>query len=117
MLCEVVFLCNVELEELNSITFSNDAQMRPQVNIARYNRPDLLAATDELKWRLLKVLGAQPTRGPHFDPRVDEARWRKAFSDQGDSGEGGRRRRPRSRQPPHAGDGQGRQRPKTGLGG
>jgi GMC oxidoreductase len=89
MLCELVFLCNVELEELNSITFSNDAQMRPQVNIARYNRPDLLAATDELKWRLLKVLGAQPTRGPHFDPRVDEARWRRAFSEQGDSGEGG----------------------------
>jgi GMC oxidoreductase len=89
MLCEVVFLCNVELEESNSITFSNDAQMRPQVNIARYRRPDLLAATDDLKWRLLKVLGAQPTRGPHFDPRVDEARWRKAFSDQGDSGEGG----------------------------
>lgn len=84
MLCEVVFLCNEQLDPANRITFTDDGRARPQVLMRRYRRDDLRALTDGLKWRLLKVLGAQPVDGPAFDPGSQEELWRNALK----SGEG-----------------------------
>jgi choline dehydrogenase-like flavoprotein len=78
MLCEMVFLCNEELDEANALTFTGET-FRPVAGIRKYTRPDLEAVTEELKWRLLKKLGAQPTTGPAVPIATEEERWRRAF--------------------------------------
>lgn len=80
MLCELVFLCNDHLADTNSITFRDgDPDFRPQVMIKRFDRPALKALTEEIKWPLLKALGAQPVNGPNIDPVRDEANWKAAL--------------------------------------
>ena len=81
MLCELVFLCNEQLLETNAVTFlPGDAEFRPQVLIQKYPRQKLRAVVEEIKWPLLRALGAQPKDGPRFDPIADEAKWKAALS-------------------------------------
>lgn len=76
MLCEIVFLCDEKLNDANQLGFAG-AEMRPIAGIAKYQRPDLLRLTDDLKFRLLRRLGAQPLN-PNLtiDPAVNEPAWR-----------------------------------------
>jgi choline dehydrogenase-like flavoprotein len=87
MLCEVVFLCNKLLNPENTITFSGE-KARPKVRMKKYEGDDLLEQTEELKWRLFKVLQAQPTSGDPVDFLSDEVEWKLSFRDRNDFGEG-----------------------------
>jgi GMC oxidoreductase len=88
MLGEVVFLCNAELNPENRIDFDPGRDYRPQVLIKKYVREELKAQTNELKFKLLKALQAQPTSGDPIDPAADEQAWQNAFTERGDFGEG-----------------------------
>lgn len=78
MLCEVVFLCNEALNETNGLSFEGP-DARPIVSIKKYSRDDLRRVTDDLKWRLLRELQAQPLEGT-IDPLVNEAKWKTALA-------------------------------------
>jgi choline dehydrogenase-like flavoprotein len=80
MLCEIVFLCNERLNEANRLSFEGP-EARPVAAIKKYQRPDLAQLTDDLKWRLLRALGAQPLDPKvTIDPAQDEAGWKAALA-------------------------------------
>ena len=81
MLCEIVFLCNEQLSETNSLTFrEDDAEFRPQVLIRKHSRQTLRSITEEIKWPLLRALGAKPIEDKSFDPVRKEAEWKAALA-------------------------------------
>lgn len=78
MLCEIVFLCNEALNETNRVSFEGPDD-RPLISIRKYGRQGLKTLTDELKWRLLRELGAQPLTA-QIDPAIDEEGWKAALA-------------------------------------